>query len=99
MPDVATKLEYLAEDSVDIAKRTAKSLASEARDLADHMTRLAEKMDVVANAEGALPDYIGVNGLGEVQSRGTSIDRLCALVSERAETAGKIAWSLAEPKA
>lgn len=53
--------------------RTREELAAEAESLAERMTRIA----------GHAREGLTVNELGEVQSRGSAVDRLCALVRER----------------
>lgn len=62
---------------------TDKDLRSRAEALIRQMQRLIEHLD----------DGSGVNSLGEVQSRGLDIDRLCALREERASAIRRLAWA------
>ncbi len=65
-------------------QRTKEELVSKMRSLSEAMQRKAERLAM-------LPDEVmttggPVNSLGEVQTAGQDIDRLCAVLTERANT-------------
>jgi hypothetical protein len=72
----ANELQQYLENQV---RRHRGSLAHSARSLARDLTRLAE----LAESDR---EYVSVNELGEIQSRGTMLDARCASLSEAQET-------------
>ena len=71
---------------------TAEELASRARHLASDMTQLAERMERIVAGE----DEHRPNSLGEVQTQGANIDRLCAVYAEREEQMEELVSMIAE---
>ena len=70
--NTTTKLENRIEDTQLQIESLKNSLANAAADLAYKMNRLMLNLE-----EGH-----AINSLGEVQSRGSEVDRLCALLHE-----------------
>jgi hypothetical protein len=67
---------------------TERDLADAARWLADRMTKLAEGL--TADAANT-----STNSLGEVQSLGDTVDRLCAVRSQQLATVQMLEWVVA----
>ena len=77
-----TALEYLTESAERTAEGTRTQMVREMRALADRLVYEAEKLEADSDR---LP-----NSLGEVQSRGPEVDRLCALLAEQTGTAAQL---------
>lgn len=68
--------DMLLHDAERSYARAIEQLRTAACGLANDMRRVQEHLD-------ADPDDPSINSLGEVQSRGATVDRWCALVEER----------------